>query len=109
MAVAEDDPRRRGLHEAGWTDDRPRFHPPIPLVEAKLLPPAPRAGIIERARLIRLLTAEPAASIVSIVAPPGYGKRLERRRAFVGTPDEGRALRDVRHLCRRGPGRLPSR
>jgi LuxR family maltose regulon positive regulatory protein len=76
MAVAEDDPRRRGPDAAGRTDERPRFHPPIPLVEAKLHPPAPRAGIIERARLIRLLTAEPAASIVSIVAPPGYGKTL---------------------------------
>ncbi len=76
MAVAEDDPRRRAMEAAGKAADRPRFHPPIPLVEAKLAPPAPRAGIIERVRLIRLLTAEPAASIVSIVAPPGYGKTL---------------------------------
>jgi LuxR family maltose regulon positive regulatory protein len=76
MAVAEDDPRRRPAEAAGKAADRPRFHPPIPLVEAKLVPPAPRAGIIERVRLIRLLTAEPGAAIVSIVAPPGYGKTL---------------------------------
>ena len=76
MAVADDDPRRRATEAAGKEADRPRFLPPIPLVEAKLVPPAPRAGIIERVRLIRLLTAEPAASIVSIVAPPGYGKTL---------------------------------
>jgi LuxR family maltose regulon positive regulatory protein len=79
MAVAEDEPRRRATDAAGGvggTNARPRFRPPIPLVEAKLLPPAPRAGIIERTRLIGLLNAEPAASIVSIVAPPGYGKTL---------------------------------
>jgi len=76
MAVAEGGPRRRATDALGKAADRPRFHPPIPLVEAKLVPPAPRAGIIERVRLIRLLTAEPGAAIVSIVAPPGYGKTL---------------------------------
>ena len=76
MAAAEDGPRRRATEAASNAAYRPRFHPPIPLVEAKLLPPTLRAGIVERAGLIRLLTAKPAASIVSIVAPPGYGKTL---------------------------------
>ncbi len=48
----------------------------IPLVEAKLHPPAPRPGLVRRARLIRLLTATPAPPIVSVVAPPGYGKSV---------------------------------
>ena len=76
MAAAEDDARQRGVIGTGSPGARPPFRPPIPFVEAKLHPPAPRAGIIERTRLLRLLTAEPAASIVSIVAPPGYGKTL---------------------------------
>jgi LuxR family maltose regulon positive regulatory protein len=54
----------------------PRFQPSFPLVEAKLHPPAPRPGTIPRDRLIRLLTAEPRSAVVSLIAPPGYGKTL---------------------------------
>jgi LuxR family maltose regulon positive regulatory protein len=53
-----------------------RFQPSFPVVEAKLHPPAPRPGTILRERLIRLLTAEPRSPVVSVIAPPGYGKTL---------------------------------
>jgi LuxR family maltose regulon positive regulatory protein len=53
-----------------------RFQPSFPLVEAKFHAPAPRPGTIPRDRLIRLLTAEPRSSVVSVIAPPGYGKTL---------------------------------
>ena len=52
--------------------------PPIgttyPLVEAKLHPPTTRPGTVERTQLVRLLTAAAGPPIVSVVAPPGYGK-----------------------------------
>ena len=54
----------------------PRFQASFPLVEAKLHPPAPRPGTVPRDRLIRLLSAEPRSPIVSVIAPPGYGKTL---------------------------------
>jgi LuxR family maltose regulon positive regulatory protein len=57
-------------------DRRSRYRPSIPLVEAKLNPPAPHPGIVHRARLGRLLAADAAPPIVSIVAPPGYGKSV---------------------------------
>lgn len=53
-----------------------RFQPYFPLVEAKLHPPAPRPGTIPRDRLVRLLRAEPRPPVVSVIAPPGYGKTL---------------------------------
>lgn len=53
-----------------------RFQPSFPLVEAKLHPPAPRPGTIPRDRLVRLLVAEPRQPVVSVIAPPGYGKTL---------------------------------
>jgi LuxR family transcriptional regulator, maltose regulon positive regulatory protein len=48
--------------------------PAFPLVEMKLQPPAREPGIVDRTRLIALLMQNPEAPIVSIVAPPGYGK-----------------------------------
>ncbi len=75
MAVAEDHPRRRATDAAGKAADRARFDPPIPLVEAKLVPPRLAPGSSSGSAL-SALTAEPAASIVSIVGPPGYGKTL---------------------------------
>jgi LuxR family transcriptional regulator, maltose regulon positive regulatory protein len=64
------------LGERSDTDQRARFQPSFPLVEAKLHPPAPRPGTIPRDRLIRLLRAEPRPPVVSVIAPPGYGKTL---------------------------------
>ena len=46
----------------------------FPLIESKFQPPAREPGIIDRTRLITLLAQKPQAPIVSIVAPPGYGK-----------------------------------
>lgn len=51
-----------------------RFRPAIPLVEAKLHPPTPQHATIERQRLVGLLTSASGPPIVSVVAPPGYGK-----------------------------------
>jgi LuxR family maltose regulon positive regulatory protein len=46
----------------------------FPIIEAKLHPPSPRPGTVERPRLVRLLSAEPRPPVVSVIAPPGYGK-----------------------------------
>jgi LuxR family maltose regulon positive regulatory protein len=47
--------------------------PAVPVLPARLTPPALRAGIVTRNPLIRRLRRA-AASVVAIVAPPGYGK-----------------------------------
>jgi LuxR family transcriptional regulator, maltose regulon positive regulatory protein len=71
---------------------RGRFEPSFPLVEAKLHPPALRPDTVYRAGIAARLTVEPPPSVVSIVAPPGYGKttflaewasREERRVAWL--------------------------
>ena len=51
----------------------PHFRPPFPVVQAKLDPPRPKPGTIERVPLVHLLTGN-RASVISVVAPPGYGK-----------------------------------
>ena len=48
--------------------------PPSPPVQLKLLPPTRQPGIIDRPRLIALLGREPEKPIVTVFAPPGYGK-----------------------------------
>ncbi len=53
-----------------------RFSPTFPVIESKLHPPAPRAGTVPRPRLISLLAAEPGPPVVSLVAPPGFGKTV---------------------------------
>ena len=50
------------------------FRSPYPLVESKLRPPAPRHTTIERPRLADLLLDESGPRIVTMIAPPGYGK-----------------------------------
>ena len=52
------------------------FRPSFPLVEAKLVPPEPHPGIVSRARLTRVLSADPAPAIVLVIGPPGYGKTM---------------------------------
>ena len=54
--------------------DRTRSEPPFPILESKLTPPLARRGMVPRANLIRQLEASRTAPVVSIVAPPGYGK-----------------------------------
>jgi LuxR family transcriptional regulator, maltose regulon positive regulatory protein len=47
---------------------------PSALLESKLLPPWIRPGIVPRTALVGRLLALHAASVVCVVAPPGYGK-----------------------------------
>ena len=48
--------------------------PPFELVESKLHPPRLRPGIVPRTALVERLLATPAAQIICVVGPPGYGK-----------------------------------
>ena len=48
--------------------------PAWPLLEAKLESPGERVGAVDRERVVSTLLAPPGSSIVSLVAPPGYGK-----------------------------------
>jgi LuxR family transcriptional regulator, maltose regulon positive regulatory protein len=52
----------------------PSFRASFPLVEAKLQPLVPGRGTVDRARLVDLLTDVEGPAIVSVTAPPGYGK-----------------------------------
>jgi LuxR family transcriptional regulator, maltose regulon positive regulatory protein len=51
-------------------------HPPPPLeiAEAKLLRPPARQGTVHRPAIVDQLTRSPTPSLITIVAPPGYGK-----------------------------------
>jgi LuxR family transcriptional regulator, maltose regulon positive regulatory protein len=44
------------------------------LAEAKLAPPRPRAGLVERQRLVDALGAGDDAGLTLVAGPPGYGK-----------------------------------
>jgi LuxR family transcriptional regulator, maltose regulon positive regulatory protein len=55
-------------------DDGAAFRAAFPLVDAKLRKPVLRPWIVRRDRLVRGLMAEPRTPVVSVVAPPGYGK-----------------------------------
>src|SRR6516164_7736801 len=48
--------------------------PAFDLVAAKLLRPLVRTGTVRRSSLIERLKRDDARAIVSVVAPPGYGK-----------------------------------
>ena len=65
-------PRAATLRE----EQRSVFRSPFPIVEAKLRPRTSPPVTDPRERLIRQLTAEPRARIVSVTAPPGYGKTV---------------------------------
>ncbi len=47
---------------------------PFELLRAKLHVPLPRPGLVERTGLIGRLSRERSGRVVSVVAPPGYGK-----------------------------------
>jgi len=51
-----------------------RFRSALPLVEAKLQPPAQRPATVERDRLLGPLLDERGQRVVAVIAPPGYGK-----------------------------------
>src|SRR3954471_364279 len=46
----------------------------FPLLETKLRPAAGRAGIIDRARVVKPLIRSGGPPVVTLFAPPGYGK-----------------------------------
>ena len=48
--------------------------PEFDLIASKLRPPLARSGTIRRSSLIERLTRDDPCPIVSVVAPPGYGK-----------------------------------
>jgi LuxR family transcriptional regulator, maltose regulon positive regulatory protein len=45
-----------------------------PLVQAKLTPPTLRTGTVDRSRTLNVRWRDPNHRIVSVIAPPGYGK-----------------------------------
>lgn len=47
---------------------------PVPIVEAKVSVPVSRPGLVERRALVERLCASTDTPVVTIVAPPGYGK-----------------------------------
>jgi LuxR family transcriptional regulator, maltose regulon positive regulatory protein len=55
-------------------DAQSRVRPSFELVESKLHPPPARPGIVARTVLVDRLLASPAAPVVCVVAPAGYGK-----------------------------------
>ena len=48
----------------------------LELLRAKLDVPPPRPGLVERTRLVGRLSRERSGRVVSVVAPPGYGKTV---------------------------------
>ena len=57
------------------TIDTPRpFRPSLTLLESKLRRPAQRVGIVERTHLVDRLAEPSGPRVISLVAPPGYGK-----------------------------------
>jgi ATP/maltotriose-dependent transcriptional regulator MalT len=52
----------------------PRAGSAVDLIASKLRRPPTRPGTIRRASLIERLTRDDSHPIVSVIAPPGYGK-----------------------------------
>ena len=50
------------------------IRPTFDLMESKLRSPSARPGIVARTALVERLLASPAAPVICVVAPPGYGK-----------------------------------
>jgi len=48
--------------------------PPFPVLEAKVTPPPARAGLVRRLDLLETMHPTRLPAVVTIVAPPGYGK-----------------------------------
>ena len=63
---------------------------PFDVAESKLRPPVARPGIVARADLVKRLIAVATSPVISVVAPPGYGKTTllaqwaARRKSRVG-------------------------
>jgi LuxR family transcriptional regulator, maltose regulon positive regulatory protein len=58
-----------------WLDlSQPRGEPVLDIIASKLRRPPTRAGTVRRSLLIERLARDDSRPIVSVVAPPGYGK-----------------------------------
>jgi LuxR family maltose regulon positive regulatory protein len=82
--------------------------PGIELNASKLRPPPARSGTILRSSLITQLAQEDSRPIVSVVAPPGYGKttllsqwagRDERNFAWVSADEKDNDLKLLTHVA----------
>ena len=67
-------PQRRPNETAGKAPTRTGNPRALELLRAKLDVPPPRPGLVERTRLVGRLSRERNGRVVSVVAPPGYGK-----------------------------------
>ena len=61
-------------HPTGHAGGAPAAADPLPLTEAKLAPPRPPAGLIERPRIMEALDSGDEAALTLVAAPAGYGK-----------------------------------
>src|SRR4051812_41333110 len=62
------------------------------LVAAKLSAPKLRPGTVERSRLLKILRRSSSQSIVSVIAPPGYGKTTVLAQWAAAARSEGRSV-----------------
>ena len=56
------------------TEPSPRSGPAFPLLESKLHPPPARPTLVLRSALVERVAQASSVAVVTIVAPPGYGK-----------------------------------
>ena len=56
------------------TEPPPRSGPAFPLLESKLHPPPARPTLVLRSALVERVAQASSVAVVTIVAPPGYGK-----------------------------------
>jgi LuxR family maltose regulon positive regulatory protein len=60
--------------DTGSGGSGPGWSPPFELLESKLHPPPPNPGMVPRTALLERLSAAPAAPVLCVAAPSGYGK-----------------------------------
>ena len=67
-------PSHRSTERTKKTTTRKQAPRAFELLRAKIDVPLPRPGLVERTRLLGRLSRDRSGRVVSIVAPPGYGK-----------------------------------
>src|SRR3954470_20589594 len=73
MTLAKPSPGEREATRRAPREDGTGFRPAFPVIDSKLAAPPIRTGMVKRQRLLRqLIDSNPG--VVSLVAPPGYGK-----------------------------------